>query len=421
MQTAKIPIFVSAQPDSPYFHWQLEIYLYQFATHGIIDRCYALLGYRGEKPSDEGLALAKKYPHVLFYKDERNISVPYYYNPTIRPHLLKTFFTDYPDLGTCVFYHDSDILLVQMPKFELLINDDICYLSDTISYIGYKYIDGCQKRYIEKYPSIGQDEVLTGMCNIVGVSVDVVKANELNSGGAQYLLKNTDAAFWTEAEGICQELYSYTKSFHDKYPIDRGIQMWTADMWVVLWLLWIRGVQTKIHTTLDFSWATGSVADYHRKPIFHLAGVVKEKKEHAGMFHKGSYVGKNLFKEYLRDPSIFDHVDRNNATYEYLKIMKEIASGTVLEPTKSRFLLDSAGNAWSSVYQKDETRKIFNRPVWRSADNNYLIFHNNVSWVVTHKRWESELKERSGGFASSNGDEPYEGEWNIPSCIKILQ
>jgi len=418
MQSVQLPIFVSAQPDQTYFHWQVEIYLYQFAKHGIADRCYALLGYRGDKPSAAGLELAKKYPHVLFYKDSRDLTVPNYYIPSIRPHLLKQFFAEYPDLGKCVFYHDADIFLVQMPTFDLLTADDICYLSDTVSYIGYKYIDECQKRYKAKYPSLGVDELLTGMCNIVGVPVDIVKANDANSGGAQYLLKNIDAAFWAEAETACQSLYNFTKVFDTKYPIDHGIQIWTADMWVILWLLWKRGSQSRVHKALDFSWATNNVADYHKYPIFHLAGVTNAND---GMFYKGAYTNKHLIKEYIRNPSIFDSVNKNNATYEYVQIVKEMANGKALEQMKkTRFLFDASGTSWSSVYQKDETSKILERNVWRSADKNYLIFHNSSSWVITHKQWETELKEGSGGFAFSSADEPYEGGWNIPSRIQIL-
>src|SRR5271155_2523908 len=40
-------IFISAQPDNTYFHWQVEIYLYQFAKQGVADRCFALIGYTG--------------------------------------------------------------------------------------------------------------------------------------------------------------------------------------------------------------------------------------------------------------------------------------------------------------------------------------------------------------------------------------
>ena len=50
-------------------------------------------------------------------------------------------------------------------------------MSDTISYIGYDYIK-----------SKG-DDILKTMLDIVGIDEDVVKNNQNNSGGAQYILK----------------------------------------------------------------------------------------------------------------------------------------------------------------------------------------------------------------------------------------
>lgn len=42
-------IFVSAQPDIQYFHWQVEVYLYQFSKYNIQDNCFALFGYTGNE------------------------------------------------------------------------------------------------------------------------------------------------------------------------------------------------------------------------------------------------------------------------------------------------------------------------------------------------------------------------------------
>jgi hypothetical protein len=412
-------IFVTAQPDSTYFHWQVELYLYQFAKHGpeIADRCYALLGYRG-KPTAYAQELATKFKHVILYEDTRNLSVPHYYIPSIRPHLLKQFFAEYPDLGASVFYHDSDIFLVKMPAFELMLDDAISYVSDTISYIGYNYIKECETRYREKHPAIPEDDLLHQMCECVGLSAELVKVNQPNSGGAQYLLKQVDAAFWAEAEIACQSLYALTKVYDTAHPISAGIQIWTADMWVVLWLLWKRGSATKIHKELDFSWATYTVTDYYKCNIFHLAGVTTENRK--GKFYKGAYNNKNVFKEYLRDKTIFDEIDKNNATHEYVKILKEYAEGYPLLAPKehSRFLLDSK-DAWSAVYSKDTTA-FQGRPLWRSADGSYFIFYSGSAWILTHKQYEKDLTDKTGGYASTVAEEPYEGGWNQPCTIRLL-
>ena len=153
-------IFISAQPDEVYSHWQAELYLYQFSKHGILDNCYAIFGYTQENPSVELIELKKKYPkNIVWYKDDRNINVKNFYLPSIKPHCLKKFLRQYPSLGKNIFVHDSDILLVKLPKMELFLNDSIGYLSDTINYIGYEYIKGCCKRYKEKYPELPEDDL----------------------------------------------------------------------------------------------------------------------------------------------------------------------------------------------------------------------------------------------------------------------
>jgi hypothetical protein len=415
-------IFVSAQPDTIYFHWQVELYLYQFSKHGpeIADRCYALLGYR-DKPSPYSQELAKKFPHVICYKDTRNLTVPNYYIPSIRPHLLKQFFKEYPALGSNVFYHDSDIFLVQMPKFELLLNDPISYVSDTISYIGYNYIQSSQRFYKNKYPELSDTSLIDTMCECVGISAEIVKQNQANSGGAQYLLKNIDAEFWNETETACQTIYSKTSEFNRKYKISSGdLQIWTADMWAVLWLLWKRNKATRVHKELDFSWATFNVKEYHSYNIFHLAGITSDNCK--GKFYKGAYTNKNIFKEYLNNKTMFDSIDPTSATFEYVKVIKEYASGLPINPVQkdhSQFLLDSK-DAWSSIYVKDPVKMFLNKPIWRSSNNNYLIFYTGSAWILTHKQYEKDLSVTTGGFASTLEEQPYNGSWNQPCTIKIL-
>uniref|UniRef100_A0A6C0AQ52 Uncharacterized protein n=1 Tax=viral metagenome TaxID=1070528 RepID=A0A6C0AQ52_9ZZZZ len=415
-------IFVSAQPDTIYFHWQVELYLYQFSKHGpeIADRCYALFGYR-DKPSLYAQELAKKFPHVICYKDTRNMSIPNFYIPSIQPHLFKQFLKEYPELGTNVFYHDSDIFLVQIPKFELLLNDPISYLSDTVSYIGYDYIQSSQKCYKTKYPELSDTSLIDTMCECIGISAEIVKENQGNSGGAQYLLKNLDADFWNETELANQKLYDTIKAYDTKFHIGNGsLQIWTAGMWAVLWNLWKQNKQTRIHKELDFSWATYTVKEYHSCNIFHLAGVTADSCK--DKFYKGAYTNKNVFKEYLNNKTLFDTINPNSATFEYVKVIKEYAEGLPpIQPEKehTRFLLDSK-DAWSNVYTKDPVKTFMNKPLWRSSDNNYFIFYAGSSWVLTHSQYEKDLSSSTGGYASSTEEQPYNGSWNHECTIKIL-
>jgi len=398
-------IFISAQPDETYFHWQVELYLYQFAKHGIQDHCYALFGYR-DKPSEYAQGIAAKFKNVLFYKDTRDRKGPHHYIPSIRPHLLKQFFAERPELGRNVFYHDSDIFLVHLPPFELMLGDDMAYLSDTISYIGYDYIKSKADAYKKKYPALPEDDILNQMCKMAEIPKKLVKDNQANAGGAQYLLKGIDAAFWTEVETLCQKLFALMTDYEKKHPIEpNDIQAWTADMWAVFWVYLKRG-PARVHKALDFSWATSGVSEYFKLNIFHLAGITEETSK--DKFYKGKYSSKNVFKEYAKNPAIFDHISPNNATYEYVKVLKEYASG--LPPPvitdNSRFILNSE-DAWSAVYEKTGT--LLDQPVWKAVDKPYMIFNNGSSWVITHTQYEKELRAGSGGFVFSTADEAHQG------------
>lgn len=323
-------IFITAQPDTPYFHWQVSLYLYQFNKHNIIDNCYAVFGYENNEPSDYVKEIMKTNKNIISYKDTRTYRTKKY-SPSIRPHLLAKFFKDRPELGKNVFYHDSDIFLVKLPKFELLLNDDIGYLSDTVSYIGYEYLKDCGNRYKEKY-KISELDLFENMCKIINIDPELIKQNQLNSGGAQYLLKNIDYHYWEECEPLSVELYEYFCNYETKYPIDNPVQKWCAGMWVELWNYWKRG-KTSIHKELDFSWATGTADDYNKLNIFHLAGVTNENN--SDKFYKSLYTNQTVFDAYMNDNNIFNHISKNNATYEYCKVIKEYISSSYIPIKKT--------------------------------------------------------------------------------------
>lgn len=406
-------IFISAQPDQVYFHWQVELYLYQFSKLGIQDRCYAVFGYTDDEPSKYIVELSKKY-NIVWYKDERDFSKKNHYIPSIRPHILKKFFKDRPDLGKNVFYHDSDIFLVRLPKFELLLEDSHAYVSDTISYIGYDYIKECSKRYKDKYPELQDEDIFKKMCQCIDVSEDLIKSNQENSGGCQYLLKNIDSKFWLNVENDCVKLYNMLKTYEEKYPIDNHIQSWTTDMWCVLWNYLKIGRTVKVHSELNFSWATSNISDYYSNPIFHLAGVTDEISN--DKFYKGKYINKNIFREYTNNKNIFDHISPYNATYEYVNIIKEYVDKQPKEIC-DKFLLKTLDN-WNGLYIKDQSTIHFGKPVWRSEK--YIIFYNSNSWILTSLQYESEISEKCGGFGSNCLDEPYQNGWNFKCSTEII-
>jgi hypothetical protein len=466
-------IFISAQPDTAYFHWQVSLYLYQFSKHGIIDRCYCLFGYKSS-PSQYIQNLAKQYPTVKYYKDER---MPNDYSPTIRPHLLAKFFRQYPHLGKNVFYHDSDILLTKLPRFDLMLGNDIGYLSDTISYIGYEYLKICASRYKAIHSSLRDLDIFYGMCEVMAIDPELVKANEKNSGGAQYLLKNIDHVYWEECEKRCVDLYTYLSNYEKRYPVQHHIQKWTTDMWVVLWVYWKRGSQTRIHRELDFSWATGTVDDYNRHNIFHLAGITNANC--IDKFHKGRYTNRTVFDAYQKNPRIFDHINKNNATYEYVGLIKEYMAQTAptaptaptaqtaqtaptapteqtaqtaqkrvvkSNQTNNRIVLATpkqvinvndkknlnesvqsketkitqfkiSTKKFGGIYRLDDNKHCCQRPIWRSIDRQYIIFWNGSCWIVTYSTYERKIGISCGGIASVNSENPYDDLWNVDDLV----
>jgi hypothetical protein len=369
-------VFVSAQPDSIYFHWQVELYLYQFSKHGLKHKCYAVFGYTDE-PSDYIIRLSNTY-NVVWYKDERTDKK---YIPSIRPHILKKFFKDRPELGKNVFYHDSDIFLVKVPNFDLMA-DNVGYVSDTISYIGYNYIQACSNRYKLKYPELPHNDLVTKMCECMEISEELVKENEKNSGGAQYILRDIDSDFWEQIEESCNKLYTMLKEYESKYPIDHHIQSWTTDMWCVLWEYWKLGKKTVVHTELDFSWGTQDIKAYKSKNIFHLAGVLREHSD--SIFYKGEYNNKNPIDAYRENKNVFDYISKTSSTYEYINVLKNLVDKDIVVIPDCH---------WSGSY-------VFDGKIWRSRDGKYLIFWNSRNWVVTASQYESEISPTCGGFIS---------------------
>jgi len=81
-------VFVSAQPDVPYFHWQSEIYINNFIEKGIkpknIHVIFSLSNK--EKPSDESIKLKRYGVNIHHYIDERKDKS---YIPSIKPFLIS--------------------------------------------------------------------------------------------------------------------------------------------------------------------------------------------------------------------------------------------------------------------------------------------------------------------------------------------
>ena len=314
-------LFVSAQPDVPYFIWQIKIYVNNFIEKGINpNQIHVVLGIVkvNGKPSEESIKLKDLGINVYHFIDERNKKT---YIPSIKPYLISKWIKLNSDYGKLFFLHDADIIFNKLPNFNKLINDDICYLSDTIGYIGYNYIIDCCDRYEKAHPKSEKGQLLKEMANIVGVSVDVIKDNQENSGGGQYLIKNTTFEVWNKIYKDSTNLYDQMLDYQKRFPISPGeIQFWTAEMWSLIWNLWMYNYKTKITNELDFSWATDSLKVYEKRPILHMAGVTEDMK--FKKFYKGDFINVDPIELLKKDYNHFDFIENNSTTVKYVDNIK---------------------------------------------------------------------------------------------------
>jgi len=316
-------VFVSAHPDIPYFHWQTKVYTNNFIEKGINPKNIHVLFVMvngNTSPSEESLKLKEIGINVHHYLDDRKNKK---YIPSLRPLALSRWLKEYPELGKYYFYHDSDIIFRELPDFDKLLKDDVVYLSDTLSYINYDYIMGCCQRYETQHPSLQKGHLIQLMADVIGVSVDIIKQNNKNSGGAQYLIKNTDYTFWEKVFLDCETLYQKVFDFDRSHRIPSGeIQMWTADMWAVLWNLWLTNHETKIVNDLSFSWATDTISTYEKHPILHMAGVTDDLKR--TKFYKGEFINVDPLQKLRENINYFDYIESNSSTIKYIEQMKKV-------------------------------------------------------------------------------------------------
>jgi len=299
--------YICAQPATQYYAWQIDVMLYSFRTVGVnLEDVHIVCAIHNEiDPYFD--RLMRKYTGVLFsfYEDTRYDKS---YISSIRPHVLKKHFKAFGDLSKeTILYHDSDIVFTKPLNIELYKDNDVCYLSDTISYIGHDYI-----------VSKGED-VLDRMLHIVGIDKETVKRNQESSGGAQYLLKGIDEYYWHDVEKDCTRLYKEISEMNlqkkKENPDIHEIQIWCADMWAVLWNLWKRKKTTEVIKEMDFSWAISHIEDWHKNSIYHNAGVISSE---GGMFYKGEYLS-NL-------PNLNLDISQNKCSYNYYKIIQSALS-----------------------------------------------------------------------------------------------
>jgi len=334
--------FMTCCPDDTYYTWQVHLWLESLREIGHSDKAIVLIFI--PKARDKNLKwqqIIDLYPEaeLHFFKntneDDLNAAIGVYI-PVLRPYVMSKYFKEHPERSDdAVFYCDSDILFTKDFNVDHLKDDDICYLSDTNSYINASYFDSKVNQVLpEKVEEYKARDILAELTSIIGISREVAEANNDHSGGAQYLLKSTDTYFWNKVMNDCIIIRKYLQMVNRTFfeNENAGFQSWCADMWAVLWNLWLRDQETKVVPEMNFAWATDLVKKLEETTIFHNAGITGTEMNGYPCFYKGKY---HLGTDPMKDPhldAILEHEESQKfCTWFYAKKLKELNTKYKLE------------------------------------------------------------------------------------------
>lgn len=279
-------LFITTQPDSDYYIWQLQVQLNNFKKFGCEDKCIVVFGYNpviGINPNAREFE-KKSLARFLYYPDTRELSSSIY-QPSIRPHLLKKLYEENPEIvnNRDFFYMDCDILLTNYLNFNHMNDEKVIHICPTSSEFSIDYVRTKNYDLYEK------------MSKAVGISTKVVEMNKSTGGGVCYFFKYfnyLDAAFWNKVEKDSVTLYKMMLVTVNK---DSYIQIMTANKWALLWNLWLIGYDTKPTKELSMTWANTPIEEWRNHSLYNNAGVGEEEKKN--LFYKGDYMFKNPFSE----------------------------------------------------------------------------------------------------------------------------
>jgi len=289
--------FVQACPSDLYYTWQVHLWLESLRNIGHSDKAISVIFTpTGRENRDKWKQIEDLYPESEFhyYTDEDNLNqLLGIYIPVLRPYVLWKHFKANPELSEkAIFYCDSDILFTKDFNLDKFLDDDVNYLSDTNSYINATYFDSKVHQVLpEKLEEYKTRDILEEITSVIGIDRATCEANNLHSGGAQYLLKNVDGEFWSKVMNDCILIRTYLQKVNREFYKDEntGYQSWCADMWAVLWNIWFRGQETKVVPELAFAWATDPLSKLDSHTIFHNAGITGTSMNGYPCFYKGKY------------------------------------------------------------------------------------------------------------------------------------
>ena len=325
--------FICVQPDDTYFTWQVHLWLESLKEIGQSDKAIVLLYIpTGRVKNTKWEQVINLYPEAEFhfYQDEGDLDkyLPIYI-PILRPWTLWKHFKANPELSNkAIFYCDSDVLFTKDFNIDEYIEDDICYLSNTNSYINATYFESKEKDVLpNKLEEYKTRDILGEVMSLVGIEKDIAYDNNEHSGGAQYFLKDVDATFWNKVMNDSLLIRTYLQKVNRDFfeNENKGFQSWCADMWGVLWNLWFRGQETKVIKEMNFSWATDPIERLEENTLFHNAGIVSPHNGTYHCFYKGKYHnGGDPTQDAHLDAILNDEQSQKYCTWFYANKLKEL-------------------------------------------------------------------------------------------------
>lgn len=286
-------------PDHYYFVWQLYVQMLNFREYGVEQDAIILVARTGPSVS-EYMARFQTWTQakVYIYQDTRRNTQ---YLSSIRPHIISKFLAE--NRLDAFFYIDQDVIFLRPPDIDKLAGDlstDVLAVAE-MNYVAAKAETYIFAKYVDAFKNHSH---LEDMAAIVGIDPAVIRAkDDLHAvGGAQYIIKNTDSAFWSKVERDCEAIYKdlYTRTLAEEKAGIYHIQIWCADMWALMYNLWLVG-DTRQAPEIDFSWPweTWETA----AATMHNAGITQHNENSEGKpmyFSKAKYRhGKLPFAEDL--------------------------------------------------------------------------------------------------------------------------
>lgn len=327
---SKKPIVITCQPDDDFFIWQNHLYIESCIEAGFDEDKIHILLYipPNRKYNIKWEKLKEFYPKLNIFKyfDAPGKGISKYlgiYIPILRPHILWQHFEKFPELEKeTILYTDCDILWTKNLDISKFYDDNICYLSDAHSYLNNDYFNSKYNHVLEaKKESAKERDFLAEICNLSGISKDIVIENNKNIGGVQYILKNINSEFWKKVEkdiiNIRIHLMNINKEFFESE--NRGIQSWCSDLWAVIFNLWYSKNEVKIVPEMNFAWSSDQISKLDTVGIFHNAGIVSQKQGDIPVFYKGTYhLGKDPFTDPYLDIVYNDEKSKTLANWYYV-------------------------------------------------------------------------------------------------------